>query len=73
MYRNLRPIFEETPDDFVDKDRLLVDRFFRQLGRRIPLWLAPELLKIVAGQANLEDCRISRRMVYSSDPNGGPW
>ena len=73
MYRNLRPIFEETPDDFVDKDQLRVDRFFRQLGRRIPLWLAPDFLKIVAGQASLEDLRISRRMVYSCDPDGGPW
>lgn len=70
MYRNLRPIFEETPDDFVDNDQLRVDRFFRRLGRRIPLWLAPEFLKIVADQANLEDCRISRQMVYSIDPNG---
>ena len=73
MYRNLRPIFEETPDDFVDEDQLRVDRFFRQLGRRIPLWLASDFLKIVAGQANLEDFRISRRMVYSSNPDGSPW
>jgi hypothetical protein len=72
MYRNLRPIFELTPDDFVDTDQLRVDRFFRQLGRRIPPWLAPDFLKIVAGQANLEDFRITRCILYSVNPDGSP-
>ena len=73
MYRNLRSIFELTPDDVVDKDQLRVDRIFLQLGRKIPPWLAPDFLKIVAGQANLEDFRITRRIFYSVNPGGSPW
>jgi len=73
MYRNLRSLFELTRDESVDEDQILVETFFRQLGRHIPLWLAPRFLEMVAGEAYLKDFRINPRIAGCVDPNGGPW
>lgn len=73
MYRNLRPLFELTQDDFVDPDQILVWRFFRRLGRKIPAWLAPSFLRHVAAEASAEDFMITRRILRSINPDGTPW
>ncbi|HVG06910.1 MAG TPA: hypothetical protein VNM67_04335 [Thermoanaerobaculia bacterium] len=55
----------------VDEDQILVETFFRQLGRKIPLWLVPMLLEIVVNEASVKDFMISFRIAGCVDPNGG--
>jgi hypothetical protein len=70
VHRKLRSLFEYSREDFYDEDQELVLDLFRQLGRTIPLWLAPWFLEELVCAASVEDYQISRRKAHCTDPNG---
>lgn len=73
MYRNVHPRFELIRDDSGDEDQILVQELFRQLGWKVPAWLAPGFLGIVAGEARFKDFLSGGFLLRSIDPDGGPW